>query len=121
MPNQRFLHVVDNYTCQTEFFLVSFRRFFIQAFCVIIQCLVHFFLQNVWLSLSACYYGQTSLLTLRVCFPSLHNGRKKLRNSHMTLRTEENSSCHFLIFFNFLHMHICFTRRGDVSFSCSAI
>ena len=56
----------------------------------------------------------TNVATLRVCFPSLNNGRKKLRNSHMTLRTEENSACHFLIFFCFLHMHICFTLRGDV-------
>ena len=37
-----------------------------------------FFLKNVWLSLSTCYCGLTSLLSVRDCFPSFHNGGKKM-------------------------------------------
>ena len=36
------------------------------------------FLKNVWLSLSTCYCGPTSLLNVRVCFPSFHNGLKNI-------------------------------------------
>ena len=37
-----------------------------------------FFLKNVWLSLSTCYCGLTPLLSVRDCFPSLHNDGKKI-------------------------------------------
>ena len=37
-----------------------------------------FFLKNVWLSLSTCYCGLTSLFNVHGCFPPFHNGSKKL-------------------------------------------
>ena len=43
-------------------------------------CLANvFFLQNVWFSLATCNCGLTSLLHVRACFPTFHNGVKKIR------------------------------------------
>ena len=46
------------------------------------------FFKSVWLSLSTCYCGLTSLLNARDCFPSFHKDVKQLR-SHETLQTGE--------------------------------
>ena len=59
------------HACQNLIFMSSFIHK------VGLPCKCSFF-KNVWLSLSTCYCGPTSLLNVRVCFPSFHNGLKNI-------------------------------------------
>ena len=61
------------HVCQNLIFMASLIR-------KVAFCLVNvFFLKNVWLTLSTWCYRLPSLQNVRGCFPSFHNGIKKLR------------------------------------------
>ena len=76
---------------------------------VVAFCLANvFLLKNVCLTLSACYYGLTSLWNVRGCFLSFHNGVKKLR---IVKRHSGRKNAYLFV----LHM---FFFYEIISFSC---
>ena len=80
-------------------------------------CLANvFFLKNVWLSLSTCYCGLTSLLNVLVCFPSFH----KL-HSHVIPRTGEYVLFPFDVIFLYTLTLIRGSQNSNLPLSNSSI